>query len=216
MTILNGSSTMPVLSIEDSFKLTYLGKHGVLHYDKALNTNEVEVVDAPLPVGKYVWDGVDHLGGMQAGEDRFVPFDVVRVYFGDPRSIMTAGQRFEDRKGNVGDIAPRPEETRRLGVLYGLYDSDAAKVRDIVPMVKISTAAGEEIVCPATDPEGLHVYGHIADKSENYDLATTIETLKMQVRMLEEAQKANERKGDDNSGGDVEVDGPKNRRAASA
>jgi hypothetical protein len=207
--MLNGNPV--VLSIEDSFRLTYLGRYGTVVYDKATNENHVEQVEGPLPAGKFVWDGVDYLGAMEAGEERFVPFDIVRVYFGDPRSIMTGGQRFEDRKGNPGDIAPRPEETRRLGVLYGVYDTDADKVRDIVPLVDIHTADGTEIVCPATDPEGLHVFGHIANQEENYDLATTIEQLKMQVRMLEDAQRANDKKGDDNSGKDVTVDGPRKR-----
>jgi hypothetical protein len=61
---------------------------------------------------------------------------------------------------------------------------------------------------------GLHIYGHISDSTENYDLATTLEQLKMQVRMLEEAAKANERRGNDNSGDDVEVDGPRGRAAS--
>lgn len=215
MTMLNGN--MPVLSIEDSFRLVYHGKYGVLvpHGKDQPPGNDVDIVEGPLPERRYVWDGVDHLGGMAAGEERFVPFDIVRVWFGDPRSIMTGGQRFEDRKGNIGDIAPRPEETRRLSVLYGVYDTDCTKVRDMAPEVSIYTAAGEEIVCPATDPEGLMVYGHIADSKENYDMATTIEQLKMQVRMLEEAQKANEAKGHNNSGADVEVDGPKKRAASS-
>jgi len=211
MTMLNGS--MPVLSIEDNFRLTYLGTYGSVRFDKERGENQIDTIEGPLPSGKFVWDGVDYLGGMEAGDSRFVPFDVVRVYFGDPRSITSGGQRFEDRRGNVGDIAPRPEETRRLGVLYGLYDTDAAKVCHMVPMVSIHTADEEEIFCPATDPEGLHVYGHIADSAESYDLATTIEQLKMQVRMLEEAQKANTKKGDDNSGKDVEVDGPRKRAA---
>jgi hypothetical protein len=214
MTLLNGD--MPVLSVEDSFRLVYHGTYGVLHFDKNTGENEIETVQGPLPRGKFVWDGVDYLGDMANGEERFVGFDVVRVYFGDPRSIMTGGQRFEDRKGRAGDIAPRPEETRRLSVLYGLYDTDSARVHQIVPDVGIFTAEGTEIICPATDPLGEHVYGHVTDSAENYDLATTIESLKVQVRALEEAQKANAKRGDDNSGADVEVDAPRTKRAASA
>jgi hypothetical protein len=212
MTVL--SPQVPVLSVEDSFRLVYSGTYGRLDYDKATNVNAIEVVKGPLPEGKFVWDGVDYLGGMTKGEERFIPFDIVRVYFGDPRSIMTGGQRFEDRKGQPGDIAPRPEETRRLSVLYGLYDTDAARVKDIVPVVTITTAEGAEVICPATDPLGHHVYGHVANSAENYDMATTIEQMKMQIRMLEEQQKVIEQRGHDNSGADVEVDEPRRRGAA--
>jgi len=213
MTLLNPQ--MPVLSVEDNFRIVYKGRHGHLVVtDKATGAVDVTPVDGPIPANKFVWDGVDYLGGMEKGEQRFVPFDVVRVYFGDPRSIMTQGQRFEDRKGKVGDIAPRPEETRRLSVLYGLYDTDAVKVSEIVPDVTITTADEHEVFCPATDPGGLHVYGHISDSAENYDIASTIEQMKMQIRMLEEQQKANYKKGDDNSGDDVETDAPRGRAAS--
>lgn len=207
MTLLNGNA--PVLSVEDNFSLAYNGVYGKVVYDKATNTNNIEKVRGPLPYGKYVWDGVDHLGGMEKGEQRYVPFDVIRVYFGDPRSIMTGPQRFEDRRGNVGDIAPRPEETRRLSVLYGVYDTDAARVHEVVPDVLIMNAEDVPIFCPATDPSGLHVYGHLSESNESHDLATQLEQMKMQTRLLEERIKAQEQKGHDNTGSDVEVDGPK-------
>jgi hypothetical protein len=207
MTLLNGSSA-PVLSPEDSFSLVYLGTYGTVVYNKERNENDIAVHKGPLPEGKYVWDGVDYLGGMEKGQRRLVPFDLVRIYFGDPRSLVTR-QRFETRKGETGDIAPRSEETRRLSVLYGVYDTDAEKVKDLVPAVNITTADGVEVFCPAVDPQGNHVYGHISDSAENYDLATTIESMKMQIRLLEEQQKATEKKGTSNDGADVETDGPK-------
>jgi hypothetical protein len=200
--------------VEDNFRLTYLGHYGKHIYDDVGHITDIEVIEGPLPADKYVWDGVDYLGGMQAGESRFVPFDVIRVYFGDPRSIVSAGQRFEDRKGKVGDIAPRPEEIRRLSVLYGLYSTDAQRLSDVVPDVSITTADNTEVFTPAADPNGLHVYGHITDSRETFDVATTIEQMKMQIRMLEEQQKANEKKGDDNSGADVEIDAPRGRAAS--
>jgi hypothetical protein len=199
---------MPVLSIEDSLQIVYHGTYGVLRYERQTNINHIDEVKGPLPVNKFVWDGIDHLGGMKKGEKRIVPFDVIRVFFGDPRAMPTR-QRFEDRKGNVGDIAPRPEETRRLSVLYGLYDTDSTKVSKIVPAVTITTADDTEVICPSTDPGGLHVYGHVTESADNYDLATTIEQMKMQIRLLEDQAKAQAKKGHDNSGADVEVDGPR-------
>jgi hypothetical protein len=200
-------SDSPVISIEDNFNLVYNGRYGRVVWDRETNTNHVETMKGPLPEGKFVWDGVDWLGGMDPGEKKLVPFDVVRVYFGDPRSIMTAGQRFEDRKGKVGDIAPRPEETRRLSVLYGVYDTDAHLVKDMVPDVSISTADGTVVVCPASDPMGRYIYGHISESAESHDLATTIEQMKMQIRLLEEQAKAEAKKGS-NNGADVKDDQP--------
>lgn len=207
MTLLNGNA--PVISVEDSFRLAYNGSYGKVVYDKATNTDSIEKVKGPLPHGKYVWDGVDYLGGMEAGDERFVPFDIVRVYFGDPRSIMHSGQRFETRRGDPGDIAPRQEETRRLSVLYGLYSTDNHKLDTVVPDVYITNSEGDPIFCPAVDPEGLHVYGHVTETSESYDLATQLEQMKMQTRLLEERIKAQEEKGHANTGGDVAVDEPK-------
>lgn len=206
MTLLNGNA--PVLSVEDSFSLVYNGSYGKVVYDRVTQIDSVETITGPLPEGFYVWDGVDYLGGAEEGEERFVPFDVVRLYFGDPRSIMSQGQRFETRKGDPGDIAPRQEETRRLSVLYGLYSTDIFKLDSIVPDCTIKTAKGEEIITPAVDPQGKNIYGHVSSTNAAYDQATTIEQLKNQLAMLEEAQKALERRGNDNSGSDVEVDGP--------
>jgi hypothetical protein len=95
-----------------------------------------------------------------------------------------------------------------LACLYGLYDTDAVRVGQMVPDVSIFTADDTEVVCPATDPLGEHVYGVIAPQSQSYDLATQLEQMKMQIKLVENQLKAQDKKGDDNSGDDVEVDGP--------
>jgi hypothetical protein len=209
--MLNGTP-VPTLSAEDNFTLTYHGSYGVLRYERETNENHVERVRGPMPKRKFVWDGVDYLGGLEEGQSKLVPFDLVRVYWGDPRSVPGSGQSVEDRRGNQGNVAPREEETRRLACLYGLYDTDAAKVQTIVASVTIMTAEQIEVVCPATDPEGEHVYGHIAPSAENYDLATQLSQLKMQQKLLENAMKALEGRGDDNSGADVKDDLPPTKK----
>jgi hypothetical protein len=211
MTLLNGS-TAPTLSAEDNFSLTYHGSYGALRYERETNTNHVDRVEGPLPKGRFVWDGVDYLGGLEPGAVKLVPFDLVRLFWGDPRSVPGAGQFVEDRRGNSGNVAPREEETRRLSVFYGLYDTDSAKVHLIVPDVTIETAEHLEVITPATDPLGEHIYGHIAPSAENHDVATQIAQMKMQIKLLETHQKELERRGDDNSGADVKDDVPPNKR----
>jgi hypothetical protein len=97
-----------------------------------------------------------------AGEHRVVPFDVVRLYFGDPRSVVGTQQKYQDSDGNNGDIPKREAEIRRLCVFYGLYAGNEAKLPDhpSVQFVKIQTVDQTEIFCPAVDPDGQISYAH--------------------------------------------------------
>ena len=75
---------------------------------------------------------------------------------------MSKFGRTEDRNG-IGDIPPREHEIRRLSALYGLYDTNAGQLADAVPDVTITTGDDVEIICPATDPDGKHIYGYEHD-----------------------------------------------------
>jgi hypothetical protein len=210
MSLLN-LNPVPTLSAEDNFRLLYLGSYGEVVFNKEAFANDIIRVKGPLPARKYVWDGIDYLGGLDEGAEKLVPFDLVRVYFGDPRSVVGKQQRVETRRGEVGDVPPRDHEIRRLAVLYGIYDVDAAHLAEMVPDVAIYTAEGDEVFCPATDPYGEHVYGVIAPSEPNHDLATNIEKMKAQIKMLEDQQNAMERRKDANDGADVSVDAPPHR-----
>jgi hypothetical protein len=210
MTLLNGSA--PTLRSEDNFRLVYLGTYSVTTYDKATNTIGVEEREGPLPKGKFVWNGEDYLGGLEAGQAKLVPFDLVRVFFGDPRSVPGVQGRTEDKRGVVGDIPPREHEIRRLATLYGLYDANAEMLPFAVPQVAIHTADDIEVICPATDPDGEHVYGYTHDTAEVHDVATQLANMRQQIAMLEQQAKAEEKKGSKNDGSDVSHDGPPDRR----
>jgi hypothetical protein len=168
---------------------------------------DLEIVEGPLPEGRFLWDGEDYLGGLVAGAAKLVPFDLVRVFWGDPRSVPGVQGRTEDKRG-IGDIPPREHEIRRLAALYGLYEVNAAKLDLAVPDVTITTGDDVEIICPATDPEGKHVYGYEHDTAEVHDVATQLANMKAQIRLLEQAQTAEAKKGAKNDGADVKTDGP--------
>ena len=174
-------------------------------------TIQLEQVKGPLPEGRFLWGGEDYLAGLEAGHSRLVPFDLVRLYFGDPRSVMSKFGRTEDRNG-IGDIPPREQEIRRLSALYGLYDTNAGQLADAVPDVTITTGDDVEIICPATDPNGKHIYGYEHDEAEVHDVATQLSKMREQMKMMERQLAEQEKKGGKNDGADVEVDGPPARK----
>src|ERR1700685_3766551 len=109
---------------------------------------------------------------MEAGQARLVPFDLVRVFFGDPRSVMGVKGRTESSKGVIGDITPRENEIRRLSTIYGLYEANAPRLPEIAPNVTITNADDEIILFVTDDLEGENVYGFVADSAEDDDGAT--------------------------------------------
>lgn len=215
MTVLQPSA--PTLHAEDNFRLVYHGTHSktILVDDPSVAGGkriDIEQVKGPLPRGKYLWDGTDYLGGLEEGQAKLVPFDIIRVFFGDPRSVPGIQGRTEDSKGRVGDIPPREHEIRRLATLYGLYETNAALLPDAVPHVSILTADEVEVICPATDPEGQHIYGHAADTAEVHDVATQLDNMRKQMAFLEKQMAAQQEKGVANDGADVAHDGPPLKR----
>jgi|ERR1700685_1141307 len=220
MTLLQPSA--PTLRSSDSLKIQYHGTYGkTIAIPDSTRPGGVkigvELAEGPLPHGKFLWDGEDYLGGMEAGQVKFVPFDVVRLYFGDPRSVPADKDgklkfgRTEDRHG-IGDIAPRENEIRRLAALYGVYEVNAELLIDAIPDVTVTTGDDIEVVCPVKDPEGKHLYGYEADSRETHDVATQLAHMKEQIKLLEQQAAAEQKKGARNDGADVKTDGPPSAR----
>jgi hypothetical protein len=209
MTLLTNQA--PTIRAEDSFRLVYHGSYAVTTVDKSTNTIGIERIEGPLPKGKFLWDGEDYLGGLEEGQAKLVPFDLVRLFFGDPRSVMGVKGRTESSKGVIGDIPPRENEIRRLSTIYGLYEANAPRLPEAVPDVTITNADDTEIVCVVNDLEGEHVYGFVADSAEVHDVATQLANMRKQIAMLEEQAKAESKNGR-NDGADVAHDGPPAKR----
>jgi len=213
MTLLSPSA--PTLRAEDNLRLVYNGTYAKTIFVKDPNEGggghiDLELVEGPLPFGRFLWDGEDYLGGLEAGQAKLVPFDLVRVFFGDPRSVPGVQGRTEDKRG-IGDIPPREHEIRRLATLYGIYDVNLIRLSEAVPDVTITTGDDIEIICPATDPEGKHVYGYEHDTAEVHDVATQLSKMREQIKMLESQAKAEAKRGVKNDGADVTTDGPPQR-----
>lgn len=209
MTLLSPSA--PTLHEEDSFRLVYNGTYGQPRYDEDQRRIVVDTVTGPLPKGKFLWDGEDYLAGLEEGRAKLVPFNLVRIYWGDPRSVPSQFGRTESRKGQIGDIAPREQEVRRLSVLYGIYDTNMDQLAKAVPDVTITTADDIEVFCPAVDPDGTHIYGYAKDTATVHDPATRLAQLEAEMRQMRAQVEAEG--GRRNDGADVEVDGPPVKKA---
>ena len=137
----------------------------------------------------FKWDHRKYV--VEAHSHRIVPFDVIRLYFGDPRSVRGIEQRYEDTVGNPPNpnarVAKREKEVERLAVLYGLY---AGKEQDLPnhPSIRdfvVETFDGVEIFCPAVDPEGEITYAH---REATDNVQDTAALLAMMQRKQEQQQ----------------------------
>jgi len=174
MTLL--SPTPVTINIEDAFLVT--------------NNTDPEVcpIEWQDSEGNWrKWDGVLDLVWVRRhyiiapGAQRQVPFDVVRLYFGDPRSVVGEPGKFEDFDGKRGDIAKREDEVRRVAGVWGLYDQNIHMMIEypvfantLITTIGTPDAPMAEIFTPAVDPAGNMTYGHQRVQETSYDLATLL------------------------------------------
>jgi hypothetical protein len=137
------------------------------------------------------WDSRTYV--IEPSDHKVVPFDVVRVYYGDPRSVGKVEQKYDEqreiggRKNPNAYIAARNAEVDRLAVLYGLYAGREAelpthpKIKDVV----ITTIDRIEVFCPAVDPEGLFTYAY---REANDNVQDTATLLAVMQRKMEQQQ----------------------------
>lgn len=144
---------------------------------------------------------------LQPNQSDFIPFDVVRLYFGDPRSIIGTSRQFQDSKG-IGDIPKREDEIRRLAILYGLYEDRVYDVPSKAPLCEIVTAAGDKLVLPINDPTGHTIPNqtNAIDINNIDDLGALIAQQQQQINDLM-AHRDHIRDNGPNSTDDVTVDG---------
>jgi hypothetical protein len=91
-------------------------------------------------------------------QQEIIPFDVIALYFGDPRSRNGMVQKYVDSRGE-GFIQSREAELGRIAVFWGVYEQGVDSLMSVVPDVTISTLQGQEIVPPCFDPYGEYSYG---------------------------------------------------------
>jgi hypothetical protein len=126
------------------------------------------VIPATLTYKQYV---------VPPGKTALVPFEVIRVWWGDPRCRPQVYTRFRDSgipNGQpAGVVNKREEEIRRLGVLYGSYCTDVDTLLSpdydrgsahygepkVVPHpVSIQTENGDPVIPACFDRSGENVY----------------------------------------------------------
>jgi len=141
----------------------------------------------------------------EAGEKVIVPWPVIALYFGDPRSqpdkIVTA----EDSQG-VHQVPMRMAELQRLSVFWGVYEQGIDIIADMVPDVSITTLTGTEIIPPVFDPYGEHIYGYQKSMQKSSDIATLMSQMQEELDELRSKYDSIQIHGDND--GEIPVDTP--------
>jgi hypothetical protein len=120
------------------------------------------------------------------GKTGLVPFEPIRVWWGDPRCKPQVMTRFRDSSIRIGEprgfINTREDELRRLGVLYGSYASDVQTLLDpeyqrgsphfgetkrVPHPISVQTESGDPIVPLCFDLTGDTVYPAVDNSTES-------------------------------------------------
>jgi len=147
--------------------------------------------DGKTPLLRYARIAYD----VKPGEKIIVPWEVIALYFGDPRS---QGERVVEASDSRGThmVPPRGNELLRLSVFYGVYEHGVETLAAVIPDVTITTLDGIEIIPPCFDPDGEHVYGFERNMQRSQDVATLIEDMQNQIDALKQAQAMREQYGE--------------------
>lgn len=139
-------------------------------------------------------------------EKVIVPWPVIALYFGDPRSQMDKIVKAEDSQGEHS-VPMRPAELLRLSVFWGVYEQGVDALAAMIPDVTISTLTGVEIVPPCFDPYGEHIYGHKRSMQKSSDIATLMGQMQEELDELRARYDSIQVMGQDNDGA-IPVDNP--------
>lgn len=135
----------------------------------------------------------------EAHEKVIVPWAVIALYFGDPRSQMDKIVKAEDSQGEH-QVPMRPAELLRLSVFYGVYEQGVDAIASMVPDVTISTLTGVEIIPPCFDPYGEHIYGFQRSMQKSSDIATLMGQMQEELDELRSKYDSIQVLGQDNDG----------------
>lgn len=139
------------------------------------------------------WDLVDYVIPPDGAD--FIPFEAVKLFFGDPRSGKTVVS-FRDSRGIVGFIPDRSAEVRRLRLLYdhgfgeytGLEGPQVVWEPNKIPDIRVETLKGERIFTVIDDPSGASVTLAATTQSEEASLRETVRQQGELIRALMERQ----------------------------
>lgn len=140
-----------------------------------------------------------------AGQTVYVPFDLVKLYFGDPRSGLME-RSYKDESGNRIHIPSRARELDRLGTWYGLeikqneIKAKAVKdnvaipplptLADVAPKVKLVDGTGNEIKHVVDDPTGQAAVEPVSMLDSPEAIKAEVARQRQVLERLEAAQQA--------------------------
>jgi hypothetical protein len=143
---------------------------------------------------------------LASGEKDIVPFALISLLFGDPRSRPGLVQKYKDSTGE-GFIQSREAELDRISVFWGVYEQGIADIGNVVPDVTITTLQNQEVIPPCFDPHGDVQYGfEKGDIDTQAGAAGQLAQMQEQMDQLRAEMEAMRQRGDNDA--DVEEDLP--------
>jgi hypothetical protein len=136
-----------------------------------------------------IWDAVDYV--IPPFAEDFMPFEAVKLFFGDPRSTDKV-RSVHDIRGIVGFLPDRPAEVRRLRLLYdhgfgdytGKEGPDVVWEKNKIPAIKVETLKGERVWTVIDDPEGTTVLPAATTVAQDDELRTIVRQQGQLIRSL--------------------------------
>ncbi len=123
------------------------------------------------------------------GKSALVPFELIRLWWGDPRARPGQFTRFSD-SADDGYVNKLEDEIQRLGVKYGSYVADVVSLNDPewpvgdpqrgqVPKrtpwpITVHNEAGDQIIPCGLDLSSEAIYPGVSNESENLDDAVQL------------------------------------------
>lgn len=175
--------------------------------------NDSETETLKLSLGRRTWT-------IEPGSTALVPFEVIRVHWGDPRSRPNVYGKFSDSL-EKGWINKREDEIKRLGVMYGSYANDVRTLNDpewpthdihygteknVPHPVSVQTERGATVILPAFDEGGEAVHAGVRNESE--DLNDQVQYREHLERQLDEIREELAKVAGRSAPDDTEVDIP--------
>jgi len=135
------------------------------------------------------WDLVDYV--IPAGASDYMPFEAVKLFFGDPRSTDVV-RSMRDARGLISFLPDRAGEVRRLRLLYshgfgdytGKEGSDVVWEQEKIPHCKVETLQGQRVYTVIDDPAGASVMPAISSQADDARLREIVEQQGKLIRSL--------------------------------
>lgn len=182
----------PVINIDDHFLVTN-GFTVAEEFESPMWVPTKKLLE-PSPI-VLAWNRREYK--IEPGQTLQVPFDAMRLRFGDPRAMVGQEQRFPGPDGRNGIIPRREAEVIRLAIVWGLYQQGAhllpfyPHIRHAkITTIPLGDVEAMDIWTPANDPQGKRaMYGHPEVEPNRADFLSIMESMeatqKKQAREIE-------------------------------